>query len=232
LVILGLINGHLHVTDTPFTKGYLEDTASSANTAQAQNFVPLYKISPEVWHAADGDAQLVAAECAFAELARTGSTTVVELGYDYEVGGDGDIVLTERVADVAGKMGLRCYSGPRYRTKHYGYDGDGSVFYWDYDRRGWLRFEDCVDFCERFNGRYDDRLRPMLAPGQVDTCDADILEATRLAADRTGLPIQIHAGQSPIECQRFFQRRAKRRSNTCATQVSSVPTSSSATVSA
>ena len=115
LVIPGLINGHLHVTDTPFTKGYLEDTASSANTAQAQNFVSLYKISPEVRHAADGDAQLVAAECAFAELARTGSTTVVELGYDYEVGGDGDIVLTERVADVAGKMGLRCYSGPRYR---------------------------------------------------------------------------------------------------------------------
>ena len=64
LVIPGLINGHLHVTDTPFTKGYLEDTASSANTAQAQNFVSLYKISPEVRHAADGDAQLVAAECA------------------------------------------------------------------------------------------------------------------------------------------------------------------------
>ncbi|MEC8138184.1 MAG: hypothetical protein VX107_18760, partial [Pseudomonadota bacterium] len=64
LVIPGLINGHLHVTDTPFTKVYLEDTASSANTAQAQNFVPLYKISPEVWQAADGDAQLVAAECA------------------------------------------------------------------------------------------------------------------------------------------------------------------------
>ena len=30
----------------------------------------------------------------------------------------------------------------------------------------------------------------MLAPGQVDTCDADILEATRLAADRTGLPFR------------------------------------------
>ena len=30
LVIPGLINGHLHVTDTPFTKGYLEDTGSSA----------------------------------------------------------------------------------------------------------------------------------------------------------------------------------------------------------
>ena len=74
LVIPGLINGHLHVTDTPFTKGYLEDTGSSANTAQAQNFVSLYKILPEVRHATDGDAQVVAAECAFAELAWTGST--------------------------------------------------------------------------------------------------------------------------------------------------------------
>lgn len=209
LVIPGLINGHLHVTDTPFTKGYLEDTGSSANTAEAQNFVSLYKILPEVRHATDGEAQVVAAECAFAELARTGSTTVVELGYDFEVGGDGDIVLTEQVADVAGKMGLRCYSGPRYRTKHYGYDGDGSVFYRDYDQRGWPRFEACVDFCERWNGRYDDRLRTMLAPGQVDTCDADLLEATRKVGDRTGLPIQIHAGQSPNEYQRVLASQGK-----------------------
>lgn len=165
LVIPGLINAHLHVTDTPYTKGFLEDTGSSANTAQAQNFVSLYKILPEVRHATDPDAQAVAAECAFAELARTGSTTVVELGYDFEVGGDGDIALTERVAAIAGDLGLRCYSGPRYRTKHYGYDGDGSVFYRDYDRRGWPRFEACVDFGRTWNGRYDDRLRTMLAPG-------------------------------------------------------------------
>ena len=209
LVIPGLVNGHLHVTDTPFTKGYLEDTGSSASTAQAQNFVSLYTILPAVRGATDGEAQVAAAECAFAELARTGSTTVVELGYDFEIGGDGDIALTEQVADVAGKMGLRCYSGPRYRTKYYGHEGDGSVFYRDYDRRGWPRFEACVDFCERWNGRYDDRLRTMLAPGQVDTCDADILEATRQAADRTGLPVQIHAGQSPNEYQRVLATQGK-----------------------
>lgn len=209
LVIPGLINAHLHVTDTPYTKGFLEDTGSSANTAQAQNFVSLYKILPEVRHATDPDAQAVAAECAFAELARTGSTTVVELGYDFEVGGDGDIALTERVAAIAGDLGLRCYSGPRYRTKHYGYDGDGSVFYRDYDRRGWPRFEACVDFCRTWNGRYDDRLRTMLAPGQVDTCDADFLEATREAADRTGVLVQIHAGQSPNEYQRVLATQGK-----------------------
>lgn len=209
LVIPGLINGHLHVTDTPFTKGFLEDTGSSANTAQAQNFVSLYKILPAVRHATDPDAQVVAAECAFAELARTGSTTVVELGYDFEVGGDGDIALTERVATVAAEMGLRCYSGPRYRTKHYGYDGDGSVFYRDYEQRGWPRFEACVEFCEAWNGRYDDRLRTMLAPGQIDTCDEDILVATRREADRTKLPVQIHAGQSPNEFQRVLATHGK-----------------------
>jgi 5-methylthioadenosine/S-adenosylhomocysteine deaminase len=209
LVIPGLVNAHLHVTDTPYTKGFLEDTGSSANTAQAQNFVSLYKILPEVRHATDPDAQAVAAECAFAELARTGSTTVVELGYDFEVGGDGDIALTERVAAIAGDLGLRCYSGPRYRTKHYGYDGDGSVFYRDYDRRGWPRFEACVDFCRTWNGRYDDRLRTMLAPGQVDTCDADLLEATREAADRAGVLVQIHAGQLPNEYQRVLATQGK-----------------------
>ena len=203
IVMPGLINSHLHVTDTPFTQGYLEDIGDKGPAGGSTNLVSLYKVLPEVRHATDPDAQIAAAQCAFAELVRTGSTTVVELGYDYEIGGDGDIALTERVAEVAGRMGLRCYSGPRYRTRHYGQNPDGTVFYEDYPDQGRGRFEACVEFCEQWNGRFDDRLRTMLAPGQVDTCDAELLKDTRRTADALHLPIQLHAGQSLNEFRRI-----------------------------
>ena len=134
----GLINSHLHVTDTPFTQGFLEDIGDKGPAGSATNLVSLYSVLPEVRHAADPDTQIAAAECTFAELARTGSTTVAELGYDFEIGGNGDIAITERVADVAGRMGLRCYSGPRYRSRHYGLKHDSGVFYEDYPDKGLL----------------------------------------------------------------------------------------------
>ncbi len=203
LVIPGLVNSHLHVTDTPFTKGYLEETQAPVGTTVAPNYHSLYTVLPEVRRAADPDAQVAAARCAFAELAKSGSTTIVELGYDFEIGGDGDISITERVAQVAGASGLRCYSGPRYRSYSYGGDGEGGTFYRDYGAKAGKRFEDCVEFCVTWNGRYDDRLRTMLAPGQIDTCSPEMLRGTRQMADRHKLPIQIHAGQSAKEFSRI-----------------------------
>ena len=206
LVIPGLVNAHLHVTDTPYTKGYLEEIGAS-RAGMAQNFAALYRILPAVRAATDPDSQVAAAACAFAELARTGSTTVVELGYDYEIGGSGDIAATERVAEAAGASGLRCYSGPRYRTQYYGDDGRGGVFYRNYPHDGRERFEACVEFCRGWNGRFDDRLRTMLAPGQIDTCDPQLLKDTRRCADELRVPIQLHAGQSPNEFARIGATR-------------------------
>ena len=203
LVIPGLVNSHLHVTDTLFTKGYLEETQAPAGLSVASNYHSLYTVLPAVRRAADADAQVAAAQCVFAELAKTGSTTIVELGYDFEIGGDGDIGITERVAEVAGASGLRCYSGPRFRDSYYGADDHGGTFYRDYGSKTQARFEACVDFCTSWNGRYDDRLRTMLAPGQIDTCSPAMLRETRALADRHKLPIQIHAGQSLNEFERI-----------------------------
>src|SRR5690606_29111390 len=74
LVIPGFVNSHLHVTDTLFTKGYLEETQAPAGTDVVPNYHTLYTVLPAVRQASDPDAQLAAAHCVFAELARTGST--------------------------------------------------------------------------------------------------------------------------------------------------------------
>ncbi len=209
IVMPGLVNTHLHVTDTLYTKGYLEESSNIASEAKETNYGTLYKMLPAVRHATDPEAQVAAAECAFAELARTGSTTVVELGYDYEIGGDGDISITERVAETAIRVGLRCYSGPRFRNMHYGFAPGGKVWYKNYPNDGWDRFKACVKFCEDWNGRHGDRLRTMLAPGQIDTCNAEMLRETRRAADRIGVPIQVHAGQSPNEYEHIRAEHGK-----------------------
>jgi len=203
IVMPGFVNAHLHVTDTLYTKGYLEDASNLSPEAKATNYGTLYKTLPAVRHAIDPQAQVIAAECAFAELARTGSTTVVELGFDYEVGGDGDIAITEQVAQAAMATGLRCYSGPRYRAMHYGHAPAGQVWYEPYPDHGQRRLRDCVDFCIGWDGKYQGRLRTMLAPGQIDTCTSQMLRETRRIADAHNLPIQVHAGQSPNEYARI-----------------------------
>lgn len=203
IVMPGLVNTHLHVTDTMFTKGYLEESSNISREAKETNYGTLYKMLPAVRHAIDPESQVIAAECAFGELARTGSTTVVELGYDYEVGGDGDIAITERVAETAIQVGLRCYSAPRFRAMHYGHAPGGKVWYEAYRDNGRKRFRDCVDFCAGWDGKFDGRLRTMLAPGQIDTCDPAMLREAREAADARKLLIQVHAGQSPNEYERI-----------------------------
>ena len=204
LIIPGFINSHLHLTDTPFTKGHQEDAGSGG-----QSYTALYKMLPGVRKASDPDAQYAAARCAVAELALSGSTTIVELGYDFEIGGGGNIELIEKIATIVGESGLRCYSGPRYRTRFYGADSKGGVFYQDYPNGARERFEACIEFCRQWDGKFDGRLRTMLAPGQIDTCDPQLLKDTRRYADELGIPIQIHAGQSSNEFARVSDHEGR-----------------------
>jgi len=202
VVMPGFVNSHLHLTDTSFTKGHQEDVGSPSGPSNYQNYNALYKMLPGVRKASEPEDQYAATECALAELLLSGSTTIVELGYDFEIGGEGDIAITETIAALIGASGIRCYTGPRYRTRYYGADDKGGVFYRDYPGGARERFEACVTFCKDWNGRYDNRLRTMLAPGQIDTCDAQLLKDTRRYADELKIPIQIHAGQSPFEFSR------------------------------
>ena len=209
LIIPGFVNSHLHLTDTPFTKGRQEDIGNPSGPSNYQNYNALYKMLPAVRKASEPGDQYAGVRCSLAELLLSGSTTIVELGYDYEIGGGGDIKITERIAEIIGASGIRCYSGPRYRTRFYGADDRGGVFYKDYPNGARQRFEDCISFCSEWNGRFGDRLRTMLAPGQIDTCDAQLLKDTRRCADELGIPIQLHAGQSPVEFSRIRETEGR-----------------------
>lgn len=198
IVSPGLVNAHLHVTDTAFTRGgWFEDfTAGGGGSA---NHTGLYLLLPTIRAATGAEEEIAAAECAFAELLLSGTTTAVELGFDAEMRDGGDLVTAGRIADTAARLGIRAYIGPRYRSLRWLPGEDGGVIRHRYPDGGRARFADCVRFCEAWNGRHGDMIRTVLAPGQVDTCDAELLTGSRREADRLGIPVQIHAGQSPYE---------------------------------
>lgn len=203
IVMPGFVNTHIHLTDTPFTKGYLEDNVGVVQRSKAEYSANLYRALPTIRRATDPDAQVAGAECVLAEFLLSGSTTIMEMSFDDEIMGGDAIEPVERVADAAGKSGIRCYSGPRYRTTHYFEADDGSIVYRPNPSNGRDRFDLCKTFCEEWDGKYDGRLRTMLAPGQVDTCDPELLRETRKAADALGVCIQLHAGQSVQEFRKI-----------------------------
>ena len=84
-----------HLTDTPFTKGHQEDIGSPSGPSNYQNYNALYKMLPGVRKASAPEDQYAGVQNSLAELLLTGSTTIVELGYDYEIGGGGDMAITE-----------------------------------------------------------------------------------------------------------------------------------------
>ena len=197
LVIPGLVNTHCHVTDTPFTHGWLEDQG-------ARDLDNLYRVLPAVRAAIGAEDELAAAERGFVELLGSGTTTVFEMGYDDELR-EGSIETTRRMVAVAERVGLRVYLAPRYRSCAWGLGPDGVRYRWFPDR-GRARFEACVQFVRECRGAAGGRVWGALAPGQVDTCDAELLEATREAAADLRAPIQLHAGQSAHEFREIRRR--------------------------
>lgn len=197
LVLPGFINAHSHATDTAFTRDFLEEGSG------LKDYHNLYRMLPAVRNAVDGRDACIGAKLLLLETLLAGTTTVVELGYDMELAGSADLANAREVAEIAVGLGLRCYSAPRYRRSYWRGDANGKVSYHDYPDGGRARMEACVAFCEELNGSHTDLLRTMLAPGQVDTCDADMLVETRRIADATGLPIQLHTGQSAAEFRRI-----------------------------
>ena len=199
LVLPGFVNMHSHATDTAFTRDFLEESSGP------KDYGNLYRVLPAVRNAIDARDACIGARLLLVEALLAGTTTIVEMGYDVELAGSEGLDNARDVAEIALGLGLRCYSAPRYRRGYWRGDAAGGIAYFDYPDAGRARMEACVAFCKELDGRHDGMLRTMLAPGQVDTCDAEMLSETRRIATQTGLPIQLHAGQSPAEFRRIRQ---------------------------
>jgi len=195
LVIPGLVNLHCHA-DTE-AGGRLIADVGRRDYFQAGflNYFAAPKGKTPLGARAD---RTRGARFALVELLKSGCTTVLPIG-----GAD------EPMVETVGALGIRAYLSPAFKSGSYVLHDDGALAYeWD-EEAGRQGLERAKQFIARHAGAHDGRLRGMLYPYQVDTCSAELLRATRKAADELGVGIEIHAGQNLLEFHEILRRHCK-----------------------
>jgi 5-methylthioadenosine/S-adenosylhomocysteine deaminase len=190
-VMPGLVNIHTHSSTMPLFKGIREDMANPRLYMSA-----LY----DGWNlfATDPADKIWNSRFAYAELLRSGVTTVVDMCYPYP-----------GWLDAMGESGLRGYLAPLYESARWGTANGYSLDYrWIEDGgRGAMRTAfDLMDDAERHESG---RLSGLVAPMAVDTCTPELLRDSHRAALDAGRRIQIHAGESMMEFLEITRRTGK-----------------------
>jgi len=193
IVTPGFINTHAHLDESPIDKSVQEDVGNRQFWLTG-----LIEVLPTEMAGLDEEGARACVDYSLIELARTGTTTVVQMGG-----------LEEYAADAIEASGLRGYVAPMYRSgRWFTPDGRRVDYAWDPDD-GRPGFEAALRFVERMRGRADGRVRALLAPAQVDTCSEALLRDTKAAADDLDVPLSLHASQGVWEFQEMTRRHGR-----------------------
>ena len=101
-------------------------------------------------------------------------------------------------AEAAEEMGLRVWLGPAYRSGGMVVDDQGAMRAVFDEARGLQGLQDAIHFASNVEG---DLVSPMLAPDRVETCTAELLKRTMMAADELDCPVRLHMAQGQMEMQ-------------------------------
>lgn len=183
VVTPGFINTHAHLYESPLDKSFVEDKGPRQFYGSG-----LFEYLPARSAASDESTARACIDFSMAELIRSGTTTVMEIGSygDY-------------VAEKAAEAGLRAYIGQGYRDgRWFTRDGKRAEWEWDFEA-GQAAFQRAIEFIDRIEGKANDRIRGFLTPMQVDTCSEELLRQSRRQATEMGVPLALHASQSVVE---------------------------------
>src|SRR5690349_2361044 len=193
IITPGLINTQAHLDESPIDKSVQEDVGNRQFWQ-----TELIEILPAEMAGLDDEGARACIDYSLIELARTGTTTVLQMG-DH----------ADYTADAIEASGLRGYLAPMYRSgRWFTPDGKRVDYAWDADD-GRAGFEAATRFVEQLRGRADGRVQGFLAPAQVDTCSEALLRDSRAAADDLGVPISLHASQGVWEFQEMTRRHGR-----------------------
>jgi cytosine/adenosine deaminase-related metal-dependent hydrolase len=109
-------------------------------------------------------------------------------------------------ATAAGKLGLRVYLGPAYRSGGLVVEDDERIVPEFDEARGLRGLDDAIAFCHAYEGTQQGLVRTMLAPDRIETCTAALLRRTADAGRSLGVPIRLHCCQSRLEVDILLQR--------------------------
>ncbi len=186
----GFVNTHAHLADSPLDKSFVEDMG------RRQFYLSgLFEYLPVRSQAMDEAAAHAGLAFSMAELLRTGTTTVMEIGFH-----------GEEAVRQAGRIGMRLYMGLGYRSARW-YTDDGKEVKYAWDEEAGLRgLERAVRFIEEHDGAQNGRIKGFLSPLQVDTCTEELLRKSRDAALSMGVPLALHTSQSVNEFLEMTRR--------------------------
>jgi cytosine/adenosine deaminase-related metal-dependent hydrolase len=195
LVIPGLVNLHCHATTE--ASGRLLADAGRRDFFHT-GFLNYQSAPPGIAPMGARENLEIGNRFALVELLRNGCTTIVELG-----------AINEATVAFAGRIGIRAYLTPGYRSASYRIGLEGQLTYeWD-EEAGVRGLERATSFIRTHQGAHDGRIKGMLYPLQVDTCSPELFRATRKAADELGVGIQTHVGQNVVEFHEMLRRHGK-----------------------
>jgi len=98
-----------------------------------------------------------------------------------------------RAAEAAGRLGIRMYLGPSYRTGLPMVHSDSTItMHWNL-QRGMHGLAEAVRFVQDFDGSHDGLIRGFLQPDRIEGCTEELLEATRDAARDLGCLVATRA---------------------------------------
>ncbi len=134
-------------------------------------------------------------EFAFTQLIRNGITTAMPIGGEMHNAWCETYEEWAAAAGIAGRLGLRLYAGPSYRsgvnvTRE---DGRPDVV-WE-PALGEAGLDEAIRFVEDFDGAHDGLIRGVLLPARIETVTPDLMRRTAAAAERLGVKVRLHCLQ-------------------------------------
>lgn len=138
-------------------------------------------------------------EFAFVQLIRNGITTAMPIGGEMHNAWCETYEEWAAAADIAGRLGLRVYMGPSYRSGVNVVLGDGARDVLWNEALGEAGLDDAIRFVKDFDGRHDGLIRGALLPARIETVTPALMRRTAEAAQRLGVKVRLHCLQGQKE---------------------------------
>ena len=192
MVLPGTMSLHAHTFLELPGRGFWEDLASK-HLWMSQLFEYTWLIQP------DNDTALAATQAGICELLKSGCTTYAELYCPWPP--------FPGWLESLGASGIRAYACPMVQSgEWYTTDGKEVLYRWFEEETVERNFNQALDIIDEAESHSSGRLKGMIGAAQVDTCTEDLLKKSIKAAERRGIPMQVHASQSVFEFREIVKR--------------------------
>jgi 5-methylthioadenosine/S-adenosylhomocysteine deaminase len=192
MVLPGTMTLHAHAALEIPGKGFWEDLASK-HLWMSQLFEYTWLIQP------DAETERLALQAGICEALKSGCTTFTELQCPWPP--------FPGWIDTFAASGIRANLCPMVQSgEWYTNDGKEVLWRWFDEKIVDSNFHQSLDIIDEAEGHSSGRLNGMVGAAQVDTCSAELIKACVAAAEKRGVPMQVHASQSVVEFREMVKR--------------------------